>query len=337
MKKTLLSLTFVFTGLIAFAQTGNIVLFTEMGENFTAYLNSVKQNDAPTNNLKIENLNQEFYQVRIDFEDPSFQDFSSNMGVEFGMEWSMVIRVGRKGTYVLRPFSSAAIGSTSAPAQPAVQVQQPAPAQQTTPVQPQTRVVEEEVIITETPGVAVQTTTTTVKTNQTDNVDVKINVPGFDMKVEMTVPNMDTEIEYHETTTTTTTKVVNPGQKESLSRPVIQEEEEVVTVAIPGYNGPIGCTWPSSDSDISQLKTSVESKSFEDSKLTTMKSAAKNKCLKATQVKELMMLLTFEESRLDFAKFAYDYTYDQGNYYVVNDAFTFEFSIDELNEYLEGR
>ena len=68
-----------------------------------------------------------------------------------------------------------------------------------------------------------------------------------------------------------------------------------------------------------------------------MKSATKNKCLKATQVKDLMMLLTFEESRLDFAKFAYDYTYDQGNYYVVNDAFTFEFSIDELNEYLEGR
>jgi hypothetical protein len=329
MKKALLSLSFAIAGLIAFAQSGNVVLFTEMGENFTAYLNSVKQNDSPTNNLKIENLNQEFYQLRIDFEDPSYQDFSSNLGVEFGMEWSMVIRVGRKGSYVLRPFSSAAVGSTSAPAQPAVQVQQPAPVQQ------QTRTIEEEVFITETPGVAVQTTTTTVKTNQTDNVDVKINVPGFDMKVEMTVPNMDTEVEYRETTTTTTTKVVNPGQSERLSRPVPVEEE--VVVAMPGYNGPTGCSWPAADSDISQLKSSVESKSFEDSKLSTMKSATKNKCLKATQVKDLMMLLTFEESRLDFAKFAYDYTYDQGNYYVVNDAFTFEFSIDELNEYLEGR
>lgn len=335
MKKTLLSLSFAFVSILAFAQTGNVVLFTEMGENFTAYLNSVKQNDTPTNNFKIENLNQEFYQVRIDFEDPSYQDFSANLGVEFGMEWTMVIRIGKKGTYVLRPFSSAAIASTSAPAQPAVQVQQPAPVQQTTPAQQPTRIVEEEVIITETPGVAVQTTTTTVKTNQTDNVDVKINVPGFDMKVEMTVPSMETEVEYHETTTTTTTKVVNPGQSERLSRPVPVEEE--VVVAMPGYNGPTGCSWPAADSDISQLKSSVESKSFEDSKLSTMKSAAKNKCLTATQVKDLMMLLTFEESRLDFAKFAYDYTYDQGNYYVVNDAFTFEFSIDELNEYLEGR
>ena len=112
-----------------------------MGENFTAYLNSVKQNDSPTNNLKIENLNQEFYQLRIDFEDPSYQDFSSNLGVEFGMEWSIVIRVGRKGSYVLIPFSSAAVGSTSAPAQPAVQVQQPAPVQQTAPVQQQTRTI----------------------------------------------------------------------------------------------------------------------------------------------------------------------------------------------------
>jgi hypothetical protein len=49
-----------------------------------------------------------------------------------------------------------------------------------------------------------------------------------------------------------------------------------------------------------------------------------------------MMLFSFEGTRLDFAKFAYGRTYDIGNYYMVNDAFTFETSIDELNDYING-
>ena len=56
----------------------------------------------------------------------------------------------------------------------------------------------------------------------------------------------------------------------------------------------------------------------------------------ATQVKELLMLFTFEESKLDIAKYAYNHTYDIGNYYKLNDAFTFESSTDELNKYINS-
>jgi hypothetical protein len=52
---------------------------------------------------------------------------------------------------------------------------------------------------------------------------------------------------------------------------------------------------------------------------------------------KVMMTFDFEASKLDFAKYAYDFTYDQGNYYVVNDAFGFELTIDELNDYLESK
>ena len=58
-------------------------------------------------------------------------------------------------------------------------------------------------------------------------------------------------------------------------------------------------------------------------------------CLLCSQVKEMMMLLSFETDRLDLAKYAYKKTLDPGNYYKLNDAFTFETSIDELNEYIE--
>ena len=91
-----------------------------------------------------------------------------------------------------------------------------------------------------------------------------------------------------------------------------------------------------SPGDFQSAKGSISSKTFEDSKLTIAKQIIQSNCLLSSQVKEIMLLFTFEDSRLDFAKFAYAYTLDLGNYYKVNDAFTFESSIDDLNKYVQG-
>jgi len=88
--------------------------------------------------------------------------------------------------------------------------------------------------------------------------------------------------------------------------------------------------------DFSNVKNSISSKAFEDSKYTIAKQVLNSNCLLTNQVKEIMLLFSFEETRLDFAKFAYGRTYDIGNYYQLNDAFTFESTIDELNEYIES-
>ncbi|MBK5285419.1 MAG: DUF4476 domain-containing protein, partial [Bacteroidia bacterium] len=103
---------------------------------------------------------------------------------------------------------------------------------------------------------------------------------------------------------------------------------------LPGYNGPIGCPVPMSNPDFADLKKTVSSKSFEESKLTISKQVLNDNCLLTSQVKDIMLLFTFEQSRLDFAKFAYSHTYDLGNYFKINDAFTFESSVDELNNYI---
>ena len=44
-----------------------------------------------------------------------------------------------------------------------------------------------------------------------------------------------------------------------------------------------------------------------------------------------MMAFDFEDTKLQFAKYAYGHTYDINNFYMVNDAFEFESSIEELN------
>ncbi len=79
------------------------------------------------------------------------------------------------------------------------------------------------------------------------------------------------------------------------------------------------------------------SKSFEDTKMTMAKQVGSGRCFTVAQVKGVMGLFSFEDSKLDFAKYAYERTYDIDNYYKVNDAFTFESSVDELNEYIQAR
>ncbi len=59
-------------------------------------------------------------------------------------------------------------------------------------------------------------------------------------------------------------------------------------------------------------------------------------CLLCSQVKQIMNLLDFENNKLELAKWAYGHTYDIGNYYMLNDAFDFESTIEELSSYISG-
>ncbi len=83
-----------------------------------------------------------------------------------------------------------------------------------------------------------------------------------------------------------------------------------------------------------EAKKSIASKSFEDSKLTVAKQVMKANCLLVSQVKEIMGLFDFEETKLNFAKEAYAHTYNVDDYYQLNDAFTFESSITDLNNFI---
>jgi hypothetical protein len=55
------------------------------------------------------------------------------------------------------------------------------------------------------------------------------------------------------------------------------------------------------------------------------------------QIIQVMGLFSFEESKMEFAKAAHEKCSDKQNYWKLNDAFTFESSIDELNEFLQTK
>ncbi len=106
---------------------------------------------------------------------------------------------------------------------------------------------------------------------------------------------------------------------------------------LPGYNGPIGCPYPISDAAFNEIKQTIQRNNFESTKLSVAKQVIGTNCLLSKDVKEIMDLFSFESSKLEFAKFAYGYTYDIGNYFIVNQAFNFESSISELDSFIRSR
>jgi hypothetical protein len=114
-----------------------------------------------------------------------------------------------------------------------------------------------------------------------------------------------------------------PRNVETVAKPV---EVEIVE----------RCT-PTTAADFEVAAASIKSKSFSDSKMTLAKKASKENCLTAVQIKTILDIFDFESSKIEYAKYAYDYCFDPNNYYKVNDTFEFESSIEKLDAYITSR
>lgn len=77
--------------------------------------------------------------------------------------------------------------------------------------------------------------------------------------------------------------------------------------------------------------------SFDNKRVQTAKNALKNNYYTAHQVKRILETFSFDTYRLDVAKYAYDVSYDKGNFFVVGDAFDFDSYADDLERYMAKR
>ena len=296
----------------AFAQM-NAVIYSEAGEKFTLYLNGEAMNSAPQSNVKLQNLTSEFYQARVDFQDATLADFSNNnFALHAGMEVTYQVKKNKKGEYALRFYTENPVSSTaqtnasednSAVKDFAVVDDAPAASSAT---QTNTTV--------QSGGTSQTTTTTTVTgTNSTQNntgsIGMNINVDGVNMGINMTVPAH-------------TTRPSEPSQTQPSNATIVG-------------NG--NCSRSMDAASFGKAKQTIESKGFDDTKLSTAKQVAKANCLTTDQILEVMKIFGFEESRLEFAKYAYDFCFDQNNYYNVSQGFSFDSSTEELNEYMETK
>lgn len=310
--KKLFSLLAISSGALLSPAQNDLVVFSEQGERFYVVVDGIKQNAKPETNVKVTGIKQPMVTAKIIFDGGTIPDIDQKIHFMWDAEnkngWEFTYAVVKKGdVYRIRSRSAAQI------------VQAPPPAGQTV-------VVYSTVPPAEVTTTTISTTTTTGATPTGDNVNVNMNVGGVGVGFNMNVTDPAAS-----TSTTSSTTVVTSTTTSSSGTATPPP-----VYVLPGYNGPYGCPMPMSNSDFESAKSSIRTKSFEDSKLTVAKQILGSNCLLSSQVKEVMLLFSFENTRLDFAKFAYGKTFDPGNYYKLNDAFQFESSIDELNEYISG-
>lgn len=91
------------------------------------------------------------------------------------------------------------------------------------------------------------------------------------------------------------------------------------------------------DTDFSQALSVIEKQSFESNKLTTAKQVVANNLLSVEQIMKICKLFSFENTKLDFAKSAYDHCIDKERYYLMNDVLEYSSSKDELDRFISSQ
>ena len=167
---------------LAFAQqaVGHLTIFSEDGDNFFLILNGEKQNNVPQTNLRVEDLPQPYYSVKIIFADSVMAPISKkNLQLTDAsgtmMDVTYRIKKDKAGKTKLTPYSAIAVQPDFVP-----------PAGTS-------------VYHYGNPGGTVTTTTTT-----TEGANANINVNGMSMTIKV-----DDPIELGSTTTTKTTRTTH--------------------------------------------------------------------------------------------------------------------------------
>lgn len=303
----------------SFAQptpVGHLTIFSENGDKFFLILNGERQNNVAETNLRIEDLNQPYYNAKIIFEDKTLPEISKSylaIGDAEGhfMDVTYKIKKDKKGTPKLNYFSMIPVqqGFVVPNNVTVVRYGQTAPAPTPTHTQIQTTA----------PSTTVVQQTTTTRTGTTENINMNIGVPGVGVNVTINDPLLNGTTTTTHTTTTTTT---NYSERTHQHEPPVNR----------GCNG----SYPMSGSDFQSALQTISKQGFDETKLSTAKTIAGKQCLSTTQIVQICKTFGFEESKLDFAKYAYARCTDQANYFKVNDVFGFSSSVEELNKHISN-
>jgi hypothetical protein len=327
MKRIILLLVLLNT-FSAWAQS-TLNLFTQESEKFILFLNGVQQNASSQSNVKVENITASVQKLKIVFDDKAIQTINENIYYEAGKEYTYNVRKKNTTANNVKRID----GKSTTPIIYVVRLLDMKPLSSKSTVK-NTQVIEstKEVdggnnsLETETND-KVTTTTTVTKTNSTPsnenvNINVGINGVGINMNINGLDATDKTVVNNTTTTTTTTTKTTK-----NVSPPV--------KTSTPKVSEPV-CA-PMTSSTFDALTSQLKKQSFEDNKLQIIRQVLASNCISTAQVKQLVVEFTFEENKLKVAKICYKKTTDKGNYFTLNDSFSFSSSADELNEFLQSK
>lgn len=103
-----------------------------------------------------------------------------------------------------------------------------------------------------------------------------------------------------------------------------------------GSTGSSRAAW-FSDADLEDLRQRTGERTGDADKLKLIRSAIAGRAYSTAQVRAMAGMLSFESTKLDFAKQAYNGVSDPKDYWKLEDIFTFDASKKELTEYMAQR
>lgn len=329
-----------------FAQNNSLNVFSQDGDPFFLIVNGVKQNPEPQTNVTADGLNKEtLYKVKVVFADGVTPDADKSIFFEKDDQLMTTAIDKKMKDGKVKKVKLRYAGLTDKETN----------SNTTTATTHTNGTSHNHQNGTSTSGTyqgnsghnsSTQTTTSTTSTTTQSNgeggsVNVNMTDPetgenvsiGIDVNVSGSGSNTSTQTNSSNTTTTTTTTTSSSGSTSDYNDPANGYNDNVPTY-VPGYSGNVGCD--NALLNENEVKKALADESFSDDKMMVLKQATKTKCVSTGQVISFMEEFSFEKDQLEVAKFLYDKTYDQDNYFKVINELSFSASKKELNEYIDN-
>ncbi|WP_143069903.1 DUF4476 domain-containing protein [Hymenobacter actinosclerus] len=103
--------------------------------------------------------------------------------------------------------------------------------------------------------------------------------------------------------------------------------------AYPAYQTPVYQLAPA---EVDNLLQAIQRRPFDDARMAIMRDALRDSFIESEDARRLIKSLSFDENRIETAKFLYSRVADRHNFYQVYDALVFASSIREVQEYVQS-
>lgn len=340
--------------------TGNLTVFSEDGAPFFLILNGERYNNTAQTNVRVELLPNPYYKCKIVFQNNRIASLEKNVSLEdvdgIMMDVNYRIKKDRKGRRSLRQYSAIPATQNMAPPANCAVYHWGEPND-----------------MYQGPDGTVYHQTVTQTTTNGQGYGMNVNMPGFGMNVS--VPNDNVTTTTTTTTTTgggynngnyqnnggyQNNGNYNNGNNNNNgygqnNNGGYQNNGNYNNGNNGGYqnnngnynngnnnqgnynNGNTGggCRNAMNGTDFNDALETIRNNKFDDTRMSSARLIIASNCMSTNQILSIIKLLSYEDNKLELAKYAYGYCVERNNYFKVVNAFTYESSKTELNDYIK--
>jgi flagellar basal body-associated protein FliL len=289
-----------------------VVIYNDTKEPFSIFLNGKKVTPKPGSKHVLENLDRQSFNLKIDFY-KNIPSINKKLMVKDGMESTFKLKKGSGNTYIFQlekerklPGNGDDKHNLMGPQGSKKKIHDPKGS-----------------------NANVNIAVATKNNNKKAGANVKASASAHSTKKSHLHSS-----KANATATKPKTGTVTSGNQ-NTGKPEAEKTETKPTI-----NTNVDVSSKSCGMDMQKYRTaviSISNKSTDDAKLIIARQVADNYCLTSSQIKVIMEQFTSESTKLNFAKHAYVKCDDKNQYYIVNDAFKDESSVDALDKHIKKK